>query len=180
MKKKKIFYVFGFGDTPESIYVQYLRDNLDADKYEIICDYYAQYNPKAALIDINNYIVQNNIDIVIGDNLGAYLVSLINNDKILRFCINPLQNPPGYELEEYEISQKDDKGKEYIVKMVPKHIVEYYKNDELKQNFNNKLHIVFDNTDNLEYYKDLLKDKNIQIINPESSYKYVVDLLNSL
>ena len=182
MKKKKIFYVFGFGDTPDSIYVKYLKEHLDSSKYEVISDYYAQYSHESALTDIENYIEKYNIDILIGEHLGAYLLTLLNTDKnITIIASNPLQWPAGYELDEYEIPSVDEKGNECVMKMVPKHIVNYYKSEEFKQNFNKKICFVFDNNRNLEYYKNIIKDP---IINPiyevEASYKYITDSLNSL
>ena len=100
MKKTKILYVYGYGELPDSPMIKDLENRLDKNKYQVISDYYAQYSPKEALYDIENYIKKNNIDILVGENLGGYLITLLDND-LPKILINPILNPV-LELAEYE------------------------------------------------------------------------------
>ena len=62
MKRKiNVFYVWGYNGSPESSTVSNLKQLLGKE-YNVISDYYAQYNPKEAITDINYYIKKHNID----------------------------------------------------------------------------------------------------------------------
>ena len=167
MKKTKILYVYGYGDMPESKFIKELENNLDKKKYTIISDYYAQYNPKEALYDIEHMIKEHNIDIVIGENIGGYLVTLLDND-LPKILINPIYNPT-LELAEYETIEKDENGNEVKVKLVPPHMIKFYNEFNQKPKFDNNIYAMFSNNDNFEEYSKVLKNCNI--------YK---DIFNSL
>ena len=51
MKKINVFYVWGVGGSPESSTVEYLQEAL-GEKYNVISDFYAQYNPVEAISDL--------------------------------------------------------------------------------------------------------------------------------
>jgi len=154
MNKLKILYVWGYGDTPESEYIQQLKENLDSKKFTIISDYYAQYNPKEAIYDLENIIEKNKIDIIIGENLGGYLITLLNND-LPKIIINPIFDPVT-ELAEYTIGTKKD-GKEIVMPMVPKHIINFYKENNDLQKYYNNVCGIFSVNDNFEEYSKLCK-----------------------
>jgi len=167
MKKIKIFYVYGYGDMPDSPTIKRIENLLNSSKYQIISDYYAQYNPKEALYDIENYIKENNIDIIIGENLGGYLVTLLDND-LPKILIDPIYNPT-LELLEYETIDKDDKGNEITVKLVPPHVIKFYNDYDGKPIYNDNIYGMFSTQENFEEYSKVLKNCNI--------YK---DIFNSL
>jgi len=176
MKKYKILYVFGYGDSPDSEIIQNLKDKLNNKKFEIISDYYAQYNPKEAIYDLKNIIEKNNIDIIIGDNLGGYLVSLLDND-LIKILINPLYNP-SLELAEYETTNIDDKGNEVTMKLVPEHIINFYKENKIdfgKFDFD-KTYCIFSVNDNYKEYSELCKN----IIKQSDPINGIIELLNHI
>lgn len=159
MKKNKILYVYGYGELPDSPMIKDLENRLDKNKYQVISDYYAQYSPKEALYDIENYIKKNNIDILVGENLGGYLITLLDND-LPKILINPILNPV-LELAEYETIEKDDKGNEVTVKLVPPHMIKYYNDYEGKPIYNDNIYAMFSQTDNFEEYSKLIKNCNV-------------------
>ena len=159
MKKTKILYVYGYGDMPDSQIIKDLENKLDNSKYQVISDYYAQYNPKDALYDIEHMIKEHNIDIIIGENLGGYLVTLLDND-LQKILINPIYNPV-LELSEYENIEKDENGNEITVKLVPPHILKFYSEYEGKPIYNENIYCMFSNQDNFEEYSKVLKNCNI-------------------
>jgi len=166
MSKLKILYVWGYGDSPDSEYVKQLKDGLDSKKFEVISDYYAQYSPKEAVTDLNNIIKNNKIDLVIGENLGGYLVTLLNKN-LQKVLINPIYDPV-VELSEYTISGKNDKGVEVEMPMVPPHIIDFYKeNRNMERNYDNT-YAIFSIDDNFTDYEKVCKsiksDNPIQTI----------------
>lgn len=136
MKKVNVFFVWGYGSSPESSAVKYLKETL-GDDYNVMSDYYAQYNPEEAIIDIENYIKEKNIDILVGSSLGGYITLQIPNIKkvIINPCLHPEIVLPT--LTE-DVEKKDDKGNIVLdkdgnkiietVKSVPEHIIKYYSN----------------------------------------------------
>lgn len=170
MKKKKIFFVFGYGDGPESSLCDYLKKFIEESNlpFEVYTDYYAQYSPDKAKYDIENYIDTLKIDLLIGENIGGYICSIIDRN-IPKLVINPIIDP-GLELDEYETITEGKNGEEVTIKLVPEHIIKFYKESELKPNFEDCHCIV---TSNEEYEKCKNKFKNIRIdddfINFESS-----------
>lgn len=113
-KKINVFYVWGYGGSPESNNIKYLQDAL-GNEYNVVSDYYAQYNPEEAIKDINYYIKKYKIDILVGSSLGGYITLQIPNIK--RVIINPCLYP-NIELP----LLKDEDGEP----SVPEHINEFY------------------------------------------------------
>ena len=115
MKRKiNIFYVWGYNGSPESQTVSNLKELL-GDDYNIISDYYAQYDPAEAIIDINYFIKHYNIDILVGSSLGGYLTMQVPNIK--KVIINPCVHP------EIELELLKDESNEPCV---PQHIINFY------------------------------------------------------
>ena len=85
---------------------------------------------------MNNIIKENKIDLVIGENLGGYLVTLLDKD-LQKVLINPIYDPI-VELPEYRITTKNDKDEEIEMPMVPEHIIKFYKeNENMERNYDN-------------------------------------------
>ena len=128
-KKINVFYVWGYGSSPESHTVKDLQDLL-GDDYNVVSDYYAQYNPEEAINDIKYHIQEKKIDILVGSSLGGYIAMQIPHIKkvIINPCICPL----------YELPLLTDEAGEPCV---PPHIVDFYFNWDNKHNvwetFNN-------------------------------------------
>lgn len=166
MSKLKILYVWGYGDSPDSDYVKQLKGSLDSKKFTVISDYYAQYSPKEALIDLNKIIEDNKIDLVIGENIGGYLVTLLDKD-LQKILINPIYDPV-IELSEYRISGKNDKGEEVEMPMVPSHIIKFYKENENMERSYDNTYAIFSTEDNFSDYNKVCKciksDNPIQTI----------------
>lgn len=134
-KKKNILYVWGYNSSPESHTVKYLQNGL-GENYNVISDFYAQYNPSDALFDINAIIADNHIDLVVGSSLGGYLTMQLTN--VPKVIINPCVHP---EVELEKLTQTVQKttgsgkpvfyknGKPIMetIKSVPEHIVNFYK-----------------------------------------------------
>jgi hypothetical protein len=159
MKKTKILYVSDFGELPDCKRYQELIDNLDKDKYEIISDFYAQYDPKAALIDINNYIKDNHIKIVIGERLGGYITSLIDNKNIKKILINPLYDIN--EFDTYTTTTKNENDEDITVRTIPDHMIDFYKKSDIKPIYDNIICIFTQEyKDNFDKYS-LLTENNI-------------------
>ena len=167
MKKTNIFFVYGHGDGPDGPLLKKLCKILDTKKFNIYSDYYAQYSPDKALYDIEHYIEELDIDILIGEELGGYLVSLVNNEKITKkILIDTIIDAP-LELSEYETIVVDEETKEEkVIKLVPDHVIKFYKDSELKPNFDDCL-LISTTEDSIEKmkqinreYKESLKDIN--------------------
>lgn len=159
MKKTKILYVYGFGELPDSPIIKDLEARLDQTKYQIISDYYAQYDPKEALYDLNNYIKKHNIDIIIGENLGGYLVTLMDNN-LQKILINPMYNPV-LELPKCESYELDENGKMINVKSVPGHMLRFYSAYQDQPKYYDNTYAMFSQTDNYEEYSKVLKNCNM-------------------
>ncbi len=114
-KMKNVFFVWGYGGSPDSTTIKNLKQ-LVGDKYNIISDYYAQYNPVEAIKDIEYYIKEYKVDILIGSSLGGFIVSQIKTD-IPKIIINPCMEPA------VELPLLKDENNEYCV---PKHIIDFY------------------------------------------------------
>ena len=159
MKKINVFYVWGVGGSPESSTVEYLQEAL-GEKYNVISDFYAQYNPVEAISDLTTYIKDKKIDLIVGSSLGAFIsLQLPNIPKILiNTCLHPeteleklttdVENPETHEIE--------------TVKAVPEHIVKFYKDyvesNNIWSNFN-KDNTVFVFGDNDELFEDRFWDE---------------------
>lgn len=162
LSKKKILFIYGFNDNPDSQLVKDLKENLNQKRYEVISDYYAQYNPKDALIDINNYIKENKIDIVIGIELGGWLATLIENKTVKKILIDPTFNP----LVEFD---KEDGFPEYIMNFYKDYI------DALEINNYNFSNVNILLTDNVSNEYEEINSDNITYI--DSSYTEFSDII---
>lgn len=90
MKKTKVFYIFDYQETPDLS--KKISKVLDSKNFQVISDYYAQYNPELALKDIENHLRVNNTNIVVACGLGAYLAQFLNpNVKV--FLIDKWESP---------------------------------------------------------------------------------------
>lgn len=129
--KKTIFYIWEYGSSPESDQVKTIKKLLGSKNYNVCSDYYAQYNPEEALFDLTNLINETKPDLIIGSGLAGYLALQLKGYK--KIVIDPYLNPVD-ELEKLteEIENKD--GENEIVKTVPQHIVNYYKEYKSKHN----------------------------------------------
>ena len=137
MKKKKILFVYGYNDSPESIVIDLMKKTLKNkhnNNYNIVSDYYAQYRPTDALKDLDNLVMTLHPDIVIGIELGGFFSSFLTNKKIKKILINPIINPVE-ELSKYEGTAKDENGKEVKAKLVPDYIINFYKDFGKKLDF---------------------------------------------
>lgn len=152
MSKKNILYIWGYNSSPQSNTITWLKNAIGND-YNIVSDYYAQYNPKDALYDIENLIRQYRPALIIGSSLGGYL-TLELNTRIPKLLINPCIHP-----EETLPTLKNDEGEN----IVPEHIIENYKNYA-------KTHKVFRNAIKqrtfsvLATYDEVLGDKHYDSI----------------
>lgn len=189
--KKTVLYIWGYGSSPESKTIQYLKESLGKN-YNVVSDYYAQYNPVDALIDIKNIIKETKPDIIVASSLGGYLALHIYG--IPKVIINPTLYP-SKDLK----TLKDSEGNS----VVPKHIIDYYESYE----HNNDNDYVFNNWKSEENnitrfvmasYDEVLGSKYLDdIINftskpvalaenqghsntPESIKKYVVPFIKEL
>lgn len=166
MKKIKILYVFGYNDNPEGEKFQSIKNRLDKKKFTIISDYYAQYSPKEAKYDLENLIKDNNIDIVIGEELGGYLVSLLDN-YIKKIVLDPLIDPIN-NLQQYKNTGIDKDGKEIEIPLVPDHIIKFYKDDKCEQ-LSKNIKCIYSDISKTNQYKEQYKD-----------IKYSLDILDTL
>ena len=164
--KKNIFFIYEFGGDPDSDIFHKLKDSIDSKKYNVISNYYAQYSPKEALIDLNNYVKTEKIDVVIGLELGGWLATLLNNRKIKKILVNPTFNP----LIEFD---KEEGG-------FPEYIMNFYKEyiDKLdinEYNYSNTNILLTDKIDN--EYDEIDTDNIIYIENPNNIFDSISSLI---
>lgn len=157
MKKTKVLYVYDFGELPDNKRYQELKDNLDKDKYDIICDFYAQYDPKVAILDLKNYIKDKHINIVIGERLGGYVVSLLDNKNIKKLLINPIYNIE--EFDTYTTITKDENNEDIIVRSIPNHMSKFYEESDITPIYDNAICIFNEKyKENFDNYKEVFKN----------------------
>lgn len=132
MRKKKILFVYGYNDSPDSELVKSLQELLD--NYTIVSDYYAQYRPSDALKDLDYLVKTLHPSIVIGIELGGFLSAFLQNKKVKKILINPIIDPIE-ELPKYEGIEKDDKGNDVVFKLVPDYMIDFYKDFNKKLDF---------------------------------------------
>jgi predicted esterase YcpF (UPF0227 family) len=132
-RKKKILFVYGYNDSPESPLIDILKKSLK-DEYNIISDYYAQYRPIDALKDLDNIVKTQHPNIVIGVELGGFLAAFLHNKKVKKILINPIIDAVE-ELQKYEGVEKDDKGNDVVFKLVPEYMIDFYKDFGKKIDF---------------------------------------------
>lgn len=132
MRKKKILFVYGYNDSPDSELIKSLQELLD--NYTIVSDYYAQYRPSDALKDLDHLVKTLHPSIVIGIELGGFLSAFLQNKKVKKILINPIIDPIE-ELPKYEGIEKDDKGNDVVFKLVPDYMIDFYKDFNKKLDF---------------------------------------------
>lgn len=116
MKKRiNVFYVWGYNSSPESTTRKYLQELLGKN-YNVISDYYAQYNPVEAVKDIEYYVKEYDVDILVGSSLGGFIV-LQTETNIPKIIINPCLYP-NIELPKLVNTENEP--------IVPEHIVDFY------------------------------------------------------
>ena len=166
MKKINILYVFGYGDNPAGEKFLSIKNRLNKKKFNIISDYYAQYSPKEAKYDLEHIIKNNDIDIIIGEELGGYLVSLLDNDIkkiLLDALLDPINN-----LKEYKTITTDENGNEIEIPLVPDHIIKFYTDDKCEQ-LSKNIKCIYSDISKTNQYKEQYKD-----------IKYSEDILDTL
>lgn len=114
-RKTNVLYVWGYGGSPLSHTVKHLKKYLGKD-FNVYSEFYAQYDPVNAIIDINYYIEKYKIDLVIGSSLGAFLTLQLPNN-VQKVMINPCLYP-NIELP----LLKNEQGEQDV----PQHIVDFY------------------------------------------------------
>lgn len=108
MKKIKILYVYGLGGSSHSSKAKYLRQQLP--EYQIDCIEYPQYDANKAYRTLENYILKNNIDIVVGTSLGGFLTKFLYASHLYRIIVNPAMRG-GYDIETLKLT---DEQKKYV------------------------------------------------------------------
>jgi predicted esterase YcpF (UPF0227 family) len=81
---------FSSSSTATSSILKNLKELLGKE-YNVVSDYYAQYNPEEAINDIKYYIEQYKVDILVGSSLGGYITLQIPGIK--KVIINPCLYP---------------------------------------------------------------------------------------
>ena len=152
IKKINILFIYGFNNMPESKFLNELKKSLPK-KYNIFCDYYAQYNPVEALKDLNNYIEKNNIEIIIADNIGGYLSKFIDNRIEKKILINPIINV----LDDFNKINESNNKETFIAE----HIYKFYSEfeDNLPTIYDKNIYYINTNKDEdiIEKIKEILK-----------------------
>lgn len=131
MKKKTVFYIWEYGASPESEQVKIIKKALNTKKYNVCSDYYAQYNPDEALLDLKNILSEVKPDLIIGSGLAGYLALQLKDHK--KIIIDPYLKPD-VELEKITEEVIDKDGQKETIKSVPQHIIDYYKEYVNKHN----------------------------------------------
>lgn len=175
MKKINVFYIWGYGGSPDSNTVKYLQGALGKD-FNVVSDYYAQYSPKEAIIDLTTHINEKNIDLIVGSSLGAFLgLQLPNIPKVLiNVCLHP-----EVELEKLTTDAENPKThKIETVPAVPEHIINFYKeycnSAYIWDNFNSKDTIfILGNNDELlgdKYWEEIRNHTHNIIISEQGHH----------
>lgn len=132
-KKKKILFVYGYNDSPDSPLIDVMKELLK-DDCNVVSDYYAQYRPSDALKDLDNMVKTMRPNVVIGIELGGFLSAFLTNKKVKKILINPIVDPVE-ELAKYEGVEKDEKGNDVKFKLVPEYMIDFYKEFGKKLDF---------------------------------------------
>lgn len=152
MEKKTVFYIWGYGSSPDSQTIKNLKSLLNKKQYNVCSDFYAQYNPKEAIFDLNNLLEQYKPDVVVASSLGGYLALQLKGYK--KIIINPCIRP---DIELPKLNEKEN--------TVPQHIIDYYmqylKEHDVWEMFDNneKENTVFVLGDKDELFGDKYKEE---------------------
>lgn len=86
----KILYIHGYNGNPYGSSYHHLKNAID-NKHELFSIDYNVEKPAEAIVSIYDYIIDNNIDFVIGSSLGGFLTLFLPG--VPRMVINPCWNP---------------------------------------------------------------------------------------
>ena len=149
MKKEKILYIHGLGSDSNSGTGNYIKEFLK-DYYEVIIPSWDLISdPFDTIKDINKFILENDISLIIASSLGAFF-ALNQNPELRRILINPclepsVQIPKLIELKESQINS---------FKNIENKIVE-----NIETPLNPNIFAGFGDKDVLFNYQDLFSEK---------------------
>ena len=89
---KKALYIYGFNSNSNSSTKDMLNTLLKEFGYEVVSVDYDQMDPNASLDKIEDYIENNDIDLVIGCSLGGFYTLCVSNN-VKKIVINPCMFP---------------------------------------------------------------------------------------
>lgn len=90
-KKIKVLYIYGYNTVPgESKAVKFYKKHVPSE-VDFHCIEYPQVDAQKSLQVLRQYIADNNIDLVIGSSLGAFLTLLMYD--MPRIVTNPCMEP---------------------------------------------------------------------------------------
>lgn len=89
---KKALYIYGFNSNSNSSTKDMLNTLLKEFGYEVVSIDYDQMDPNASLDKIEDYVENNNIDLVIGSSLGGFYTLCVSNN-VKKIVINPCMFP---------------------------------------------------------------------------------------
>ena len=89
---KKALYIYGFNSNSNSSTKDMLNTLLKEFGYEVVSIDYDQMDPNASLDKIEDYIENNNIDLVIGSSRGGFYTVCVSNN-VKKIVINPCMFP---------------------------------------------------------------------------------------
>lgn len=108
-KMKRALYLHGFLSSGNgSSTFQYLKKK-HSDKFEwfaIDIDY-ACNDLFKLMSDINKYVIENNIDIIVGSSMGGWLANHCGENSAIKLAVNPPLNP-------YKLFVEQINGKEFV------------------------------------------------------------------
>ena len=88
----KVLYIYGYGGSHLSSSPQKLRKILNAQDFLVLCVDYPQEDCAKALAFLQQYVIDEGIDIVMGSSLGAFL-SLCLDVDVPKVIVNPCLVP---------------------------------------------------------------------------------------
>lgn len=95
--KTKVLYIYGYGGSSLSATRWKLREFLPMDLYDVLCVDYPQENCGSAIKSLTETIESENVDIIVGSSLGAFITMCLDIDKpkiIVNPCLYPSQELP--------------------------------------------------------------------------------------
>ncbi|MCF0198955.1 MAG: hypothetical protein HUK02_06480 [Bacteroidaceae bacterium] len=90
----KILFVYGYGGNTDSAFCRRIREALRpwSEYFEVLCYEYPQHNCAAAKAFLEDVIKRENVDVVVGTSLGAFITLALETDK-RKVAINPCMRP---------------------------------------------------------------------------------------
>ena len=89
---KKVLYIYGYGGSHLSSTVEKLRNSLPVEHYEVMCVDYPQHDCAAAIRFLEDVVKQQQVDVVMGSSLGAFIALCLNVD-CKKIIVNPCLVP---------------------------------------------------------------------------------------